>query len=372
MTKSRNASDPREAARRNTRMRLEQWAHNPTCEANTISAVRNVRMAEVAKAHGIPPTFGQSPFAIARGQQFERLLFYNDAEKLIAELIGKRVLPEGSAGFIDLRIRINGGTRLNLLDHAIKETRELIEKIALSSKTKRSTLPVLAAGATVRIPKGILLPEAILIIDAMAIRLDTHRPELIVGEIKTYPDRGGYTDAHDLASARAQAGIYVHGLDLVVSELRLNDRIAVSRKGFLTLTRPGSNQPSVRAGEDLHYQAERAKRGFELLERAAAKLGPDLWAIDETDPPHSLVEAIFHADTNYCEACVSFCDLAPRCFELARRNGNPAILGENVRRLLGSISLPRAVALLHGEKPRNDAERDFSRRFEDSDLRGKP
>jgi hypothetical protein len=326
----------------------------------------------VAKAHGIPVTFGQSPFAIARGEQFERSLFYNDAEKLIAELIKERVLPEGSAGLIDLRIRINGGTRLNRLDDALKETRELIEKIADASRAKRRTLPAVAAGATVRIPKGILLPEAILIIDAMAIRLDTDRAELIVGEIKTYPDRGGHTDAHDLALARAQAGIYVHGLDLVVSELRLNDRIAVSRKGFLTLTRSGSNQPSVRAGEDLCYQAERAKRGFELLERAAAALGPDLWAIDETDPPLALVDAIFHADTNYSEACISFCDLAPRCFELARRSGNPAILGENVRRFLGSISLPRAVALLDGSKPCNDAERDFCRRLEESDLGAKP
>jgi hypothetical protein len=371
MTKSRTTSDPREAARRNTRMRLEQWAHNPTCEANTISAVRNVRMADVAKARGIPATFGQSPFAIARGEQFERWLFYNGAERLIAELIKEQVLPEGATGFIDLRIRVNGGTRLSLLDDSIEQTRELIEKISVGSKAKRSTLPVLAAGATVRIPKGILLPEAILIIDALAIRLDGDRPKLIVGEIKTYPDRGGHTDSSDLASARAQAGIYVHGLDLVVDEMRLNDQIDVSRYGFLTLTRPGSNQPSVRANEELRYQAERAKRGFELLERAAAALGPDLWAIDATDPPHSLVDAIYDAEINYCEACVSFCDLAPRCFDLARKNGDPAILGESVRRFLGSINLPRAIALLDGEKPRNDAERDFCRRLEESNLGAK-
>jgi hypothetical protein len=303
---------------------------------------------------------------IARGKQFERSLFYNDAERLIAELIKERVLPEGSRGFIDLRIRTNGGIRLDRLDDAITETRQLIEQIALSSTAKRRTLPAVTAGATVRIPKGILLPEAILIIDAMAIRLDTDLPELIVGEIKTHPDRGGHTDAHDLASARAQAGIYVHGLDLVVSELRLNDRINVSRQGFLTLTRPGSSQPSVRASEDLRHQAERARRGFELLERAAAALGSDLWAIDETNPPRPLVDAVLHADTNYSEACVSFCDLAPRCFDLARRDGNSAILGDNVRLFLGSISLPRAVALLNGGKPRNDAERDFCRRLEDS------
>jgi hypothetical protein len=43
----------RDAARRNTRMRFEQWvAHNPACAANTLSAVHNVRMDKVPQ----PPT----------------------------------------------------------------------------------------------------------------------------------------------------------------------------------------------------------------------------------------------------------------------------------------------------------------------------
>ena len=31
----------------------------------------------------------------------------------------------------------------------------------------------------------------------------------MVGEIKTYPDRGGHTDGGELAQARAQAGVYI-------------------------------------------------------------------------------------------------------------------------------------------------------------------
>ncbi len=62
-----------------------------------------------------------------------------------------------------------------------------------------------------------MLPEAILVIDGAAVILrDLTPPELIVGEIKTYPDRGGYTEPAQLAQARAQAGVYVHGLDLGV------------------------------------------------------------------------------------------------------------------------------------------------------------
>jgi hypothetical protein len=268
----------RDAARRNTRMRFEQWAKNPTCEANTISAVRNVRMADVAKQIGLPTTFGQSLFAIIRGDGFERSLFYNNGKRLLEALILREVLPAKASGFIDFRIKLNGGTRLTSLDDAINETTEFINKLATSSKQTRARMPAIAAGATVRIPKGVLLPEAILIIDALAIRTDGEIPTVYVGEIKTYPDRGGHTAAGELAVARAQAGIYLHAMDLVVESLGVKDKINVSREGFLVLTRPGSNMPSVRAGEDLRYQAERAKRGFELLEKAAGALSKDLWA----------------------------------------------------------------------------------------------
>ena len=67
------------------------------------------------------------------------------------------------------------------------------------------------------------MPEAVLIIDVLAVRIDGERPELIVGEVKTYPDRGGHTDSHELALARAQAGIYVHALDVVCEKIDVAD-----------------------------------------------------------------------------------------------------------------------------------------------------
>jgi len=70
----------RQEARRNTRGRFEQWAKNPTCDANTLSAVHNIRLDKAAQAEGIDVSFGQSPFAIARGNRFEAGLFFDDAE----------------------------------------------------------------------------------------------------------------------------------------------------------------------------------------------------------------------------------------------------------------------------------------------------
>ena len=45
-------------ARGNTRARFEQWAKNPACRANTLSAVRNVPMADVARRVGYRSAFG--------------------------------------------------------------------------------------------------------------------------------------------------------------------------------------------------------------------------------------------------------------------------------------------------------------------------
>lgn len=343
-----------------TRRRFEQWVHNPLCRANTLSAVHGIEMRAVTKFEGGIVTMGQSPFALARGRQFERTLFKNDAAALLGELVRQGVLPAGASGFADYRLRLNGG-RARTLPDALAMTAEALR--AAARQPKRA--PAVIAGATVTIPGGIMLPEATLVLDVLAIRSDAVRPHLFVGEIKTYPDRAGYTDAAELATARAQAGIYVHGLELVLQGLGLAGAFEVQRRGFLVLSRPGSNQPSVRADEDLQYQAERAKKGFDLLRAAAAGVDP------LPDPEgESGFRAVIEAETAYDETCLSFCDRAAVCRQKELAAGNGAVLGRDVARFLGLIPLPRAVELIDGAKPRNDAERDLTRRIQDAKARG--
>jgi hypothetical protein len=346
------------AENRDTRLRFEQWAKNPLCMANAVSAVHNVRMSEVAKREGVPPTFGQSPFAIARGQTFERALFRDQAKSLTAALLKSGVLTPERIGFQDFRLRQHGGPYRNL-DDALAATVDFFRQVA-KARTKRELeqLPAVLAGPVVRIPGGLMLPEAILVIDVLVIQVVGQRPLLIVGEIKTYPDRAGYTDTGELATARAQAGVYVHGIRVVLGELRLTDLITVSSTGFLVLTRPGFNQPSIRAGESLEYQARRAERGFEKLRAIAAEFG------GSTDPD-IVIPKIRSSPTSYCEGCLSFCDRAPICHAAALTHGDATILGDDVSHFLGSISLYRALELMDGTKPSNDAEKDLLMRIED-------
>jgi hypothetical protein len=96
----------RDGARRNTRMRFAQWGQEPDLRSE-----HDLRRPQRADGHGrrarkIERTFGQSPFALARGDRFERSLFYNDGERLLEELMKKDVLTPGAS---DLRLRMNGG-----------------------------------------------------------------------------------------------------------------------------------------------------------------------------------------------------------------------------------------------------------------------
>jgi hypothetical protein len=341
---------------RDTRRRFEQWARNPHCEANAVSAVHGIKMADVARSEGIEPTFGQSPFAIARGQAFERGLFAKGAAKMKEALGDAGVLPTGEAQFVDLRLRQHGGP-LRDQDEARAQTSALLTSLAAGNANNRP--PLLIAGATIVVPGGVMLPEALLVLDALVALRNDSPPMLRVGEVKTYPDRGGYTDSTELATTRAQAGVYVHGLRLVLNELGIGSHVRVSSRGFLVLTKPGYNIAKVRADEDLEFQAKRAERGFARL-RAASQITP---RPDKDNP----VEAVQRAATHYCDACVRFCDRASLCQKRALEAGDPAVLGDDSKRLLGETSLHRAVALLRGDKPRDPAERDLARRLREAE-----
>lgn len=349
----------RQEARRNTRGRFEQWAKNPTCSANTLSAVHNVRLDAAARAVGLTPSFGQSPFAISRGNRFEAGLFYDDAARLRSALERKCCLPDGSTGFLDLRLRMNGGARIKSVDDALQQTEAWLASLVSGDDDGAS----IVAAPMIRIPRGVILPEALLIIDVVTVRVDEDCARLQVGEIKVFPDRGGHTDPHQLATARAQAGVYQHALMLTLNSLGFADAIDISPDGLLVFTWPGSNSPAIRPNEDLTYQAIRAERGFERLEEVAESLvRDDDWSADNP----TLVQRVLEADTDYSEACLSFCDLAPRCHERAVLADDPIILGADVKRVLGDTTLTRALELLDGAEPADDRETDLQRSLVES------
>jgi hypothetical protein len=352
-----SAPVPLPANRRDTRRRFEQWVKHPGCGANLVSAVHNVKMGTVARRENpSAPKEGQSSFALARGRRFEAGLVANDGDRLLRAMAEKRMFGHPDPKFLDFRISVNGGPLADI-DDAIAHTENFLQELA-----RDRSFEGVVSSATLRIPKGVMLPEATLIIDALAVAMIDGRPTIMVGEIKTYADRGGHTSKSDLAHARAQMGLYVHALAMVLEQVGLADDIVLSLQGFLVLTHPGSNSPAVRVGEDLRYQAERARKGFELMEEAARDMS-DLVGDDDGEGAKSLFDMVLAAPTSFADACLSFCERAPACYARAVANGEGSALGDDVDRFLNGLSLRRADDLLGGARPRNEIERDFLRRM---------
>lgn len=343
--------------KKNTRARFEQWVKNPQCEANALSAVLNVKMNEVAKSLGYNPEYGQSPFAITRGLQFEGWLFKDEAKVLRESLIKSNLLAQNEIGFADFRLTMNGGAKLKSVEQAIEKSTELLTKLSQKKLTK---IPNIVAGLAVRIPKGVMLPEATLIIDASLFLQRESQIVVKVGEIKVFPDRGGHTDPLEIATARAQAGVYQHALSLAVENLGLTG-IRIDTQGFLVFTWPGSNSPVIRPNEDLTFQALRAEQGFEQLD----KIAENLVANKEEDFSDNF-EWIAHSKTEYRESCWGFCDLAARCQDLAFADDRAIVLGRDAARLLGTVTVGRAIQLMDGASPQTDFEKSLQFQLRDA------
>jgi hypothetical protein len=299
---------------------------------------------------------GQSPFAIARGELFEKALFRDDALRLRRALVESKILPANAQGFVDLRLSRNGGPS-KTLDDASARFSALLQSSAASTGDARLAMATIVAGATVKMPEIDGLPEGLFSIDVITVQPNPRPAPIVlrVGEVKVFPDRGGFTDPAELSAARAQAGTYVHVLRLAIAEAKLDKSVVVADDGFLVFSRPGSNMPSVRAGEDLRYQADRARRALEELRTVA---------IHHPAPTESAqIDELAAAPKAYADACLSFCELAAKCQREALAAGLGNALGEDLGRFLGAVSLHRALELLRGAEPSNDAERDLQRRL---------
>jgi hypothetical protein len=342
------------------RQRFEQWSANPRCEANVLSAVSNVRMDRVAERQGLPPSMGQSPFAIAAGNTFESTIFREGAKRLREQLVQQGLLKEGDDGFEDFRTRDKGGPMANP-DVAEKSTMEFLRQIGAGGSGKLASRIV--AGATITVPDAAMLPRTRLGLDVLLVIPSTtpgkDEPRLpwrlVVGEVKSFVDRGGYTDRPKLAAARAQAGVYVAGLRAVMAALAIPvDRVVVETKGFLVFVRPGGRYPVVYPNEDFAAQATRAEDGFAKM-REIARRKPKLG--DEG------VDAVLAAGRTFIPSCTSFCDLAHLCQKEAFEAGRPSVLGDDMARFVGPVDLHRAYAILEGDNPKTADEKDLARRI---------
>ena len=268
-------------------------------------------------------------------------------------MIGQKMLTqEEDVDYTDFRHQGNLQGLSRSAERSLELSTEFLKSLSQGTANKTTKI---VSGLVIKLAKGVMLPEATLIMDCLIVKwvVSEARWSLKVGEIKIFPDRGGYTDPDQISSARAQAGVYKHALDQWLLENATQVPFVVSRTGFLVFTWPGSTFPVVRANEDLEGQAQRAKEGFSRMDEIGRRVV--LPNIDEFSPDN-YIEWVAHSKTNFREACWQFCDLAERCQDQALADSRAIFLGSDTSSVLGKVRIDRTLELMNGAAPVSEFE----------------
>ena len=250
------------------------------CSRHRAAVVAGVAMEDVASAlFGVPVVVGQSPFAHARGRVVERTLMANGGERLKATLSKGGV----AAGSLPV-VRVEGPKPVAATTALLKDPRSrvLVEPAF--------QVPVAGVGFTVR-------PDAVVVPGARA-----KDRSLIVGEIKSFRDRGPDSDPSKVDSALGQLTVGREALERSSGGGRL-----VSGDGLLIL-------PGTSAGVKVHRVGlGRWRRGLSLLWPLLAQSIAEVDAVERAGGSLDARGTWQGFARRWSAACPGACALAPQC-----------------------------------------------------------
>jgi hypothetical protein len=306
-------------------------ASNPGCARRAILDAAGIDKQRTAAHLGYASPFGQSGFALARGNAFEAQLKADGAAQILTLLRETLNLPIEQAHYQD--ISDVGGNPSPQLRHA--RTRSL-----LTGPDVRGTMfdhPLLRLEVGGR--HAFLEPDLIALQVGNAFR---------VIEIKSFAVIDGQADGEKVAAAAIQSAVYVHAL----REL-LADQDAVHHETILICPENFSNRP-VAARLDvrkqltiLRRQLTRLSRIDDLLDALPPELTLDLDPDEEgmgRRDPRDLADAVCQVDARYTPECLATCEMCFFCRNEA--DGSTARLGKPALEELGGIEQMGAVLRL--------------------------
>lgn len=346
------------------RRRIEQLVSNPNCETNVASAVLKVGVEHIAAAYGVKPSGGLSTFAFARGRSFEKYILRKRPDGTTAlgqQLVRKNLVSSEAPDhleIVDLRLKDFEESRVNAIDFL----RGLPDRPNKSAQ-------VLASGF--RFVTSQIHPAGDVEIDLILCKFDDefNKWTIRIGEVKVYPERAGFTDKNQLATARAQAGLYRNFLAKFIEAVGVQDEVSVLDRCFFVFTKATGAGVSVWANEDISEQDVRAQNALALMRSKFEKDGLSALAQDDVEIEQKLEFLRNHTQKSYNENCWSFCDLSEYCLRELVRSDDPLVLGGEAKQELGDIPIERILALLNGAGNPNELEADIVERFRDADIR---
>ncbi|WP_280214974.1 hypothetical protein [Nocardia cyriacigeorgica] len=291
---------------------------NPGCARRALLDAAAVDKAAIAQALGHPPQFGQSQFAITRGNAFEAMVKANGCAELLALLRDKLdlTLPEA---YHDLAtVGDNAGNAVRY-----QRTRQLLADAIRSGTGTLFDHPMLRLDIA-----GV---PAYLEPDVVALQIEG---QFHVVEIKSFPVVDGRADPVQVASAARQSAVYVLALRELMTAIGESPSL-VADTAILVCTKDFSNRPTA---EKVDLRKQLAVISRQLSRLTAITALTDTLPPDATFEPGERLESTLSAiPARYAPECMSTCDLAFACRAEARAGGSVDILGRGVCDDVGGI-----------------------------------
>jgi hypothetical protein len=304
---------------------------NPGCSRRAVLDAAGVDKPKLAQHIGFPASFGQSRFALARGNGFEAML-KADGCALLLETLG--VLD--ALDYDDL-----GEDRDDTLGARHARTRDLLAGAGPPGLIDHPLLTLPVAGQTV-----FLEP------DLIALQVEGR---LQVVEIKSFAIVDGQADSAKVSAAATQAAVYVLALRRLLSELG-HDESLVSHDVVLICPENFSLRP-VAVTLDVRKQLSTLRRQLARLASVTDLIAalPAGLSFDLALPPADLIAALSHVEARYAPECLSACELSVFCRD--ESSGATAALGRPVRDALGGVAtVAEALELASGDRAPTDEQ----------------
>jgi hypothetical protein len=335
---------------------------NPACHRRAVLDAAGVDKRRLAEHLGVPVRFGQSQFALARGNGFEASVKSDGCARLVRLLRDELGLPVPDVSYRDLNRTSGVEGRSDRYDRS----RAALAR-ALESADGVNTLfdhPLLRLDVAGR--------WAYLEPDLAALRLGA---SFYVIEIKSFPVIDGRADPGKVAAAAVQSAVYVLAMRELVEDLGL-DPLLVSHEVFLVCPADFSNRPTA-ARLDVRKQLASVQRQLSRLTRLDSLVGalPDDLTFNlhqDADgkvprPVNELAAALGEVAASYAPECLAACEMAYFC--RAESQGLTSALGRSVRDDLGGVdTVQDAVALAVGAQPPTAQETEAARILQLAEL----
>lgn len=314
-------------AKRHNARTIAALTGNPGCDRRAVLDAAGVDKPKLAQHIGFPASFGQSRFALARGNGFEAMLKADNCA-LLLETLG---VTEAGVGYDDL-----GEDRDDTLGARHARTRALLATQARAALIDHPLLTLDVAGQTV-----FLEP------DLIALQVEGR---LQVVEIKSFAIVDGQADSAKVSAAATQAAVYVLALRRLLRDLG-HDESLVSHDVVLVCPENFSLRPAA-VTLDVRKQLATLRRQLARLASVSALVAalPADLSFDLALPPATLIGALGQVEARYAPECLSACELSVYCRHESA--GTTAALGRPVRDALGGIeSVTEALDLATGARP---------------------